>query len=462
MWERRSGSRAPMGCTTLGSPYSAARGLCRSSSSTDTSRGCMRSRTRFGAALWAALTLMAPATTQAKTWEVASDTSNAGQRLTNALLNAQNGDRIHVQSPGPYFAPPGGWRIKRSIELFGDGAGRPVLQDPQQTATMLRPATTNDPVLVLDLSEVPVKQSLWNLYVHDLQIGQTVTVPAPAGPRSNGVYLKITEDKTLGNLRLARLYVYGMGNDGIHLEGKDGTSDPCGVTIEDCNSVYNRRHGLLALYVNQLDVRGGEYGGNWHKVAQLQGCPAVHVSAATFQSNQKGGAGTDSLAAAQLFVENSGGFQVSGCHFEGFTNRGGSAQTAVTINSPGGYIGENFFFSGEEQHRDSRGIYIGWSSRSVVVGANEWCRGEKVVEVADEPTRVSRTILPQNVAEYARGASKIVIPDAADRGHLMVVPTAYGSNLTAGLALPRLSKRARDAMTPLAAGGTLRRGLVIF
>ena len=421
----------------------------------------MKFSIRFGAALWAALVLAAPAVTQARTWEVSSDTTNAGQRLTNALLNAQSGDRIHVQAPGPYFAPPGGWRIKRSIELFGDGAGRAVFQDPKHTSTMLRPASTNDPVLVLDLSEVPTGQSLWNVYLHDLQIGQTVNVPAPAGPRSNGVFLQITDEKTVSNLRLARLFIYGMGNDGIHLEGKDGISDPVGVTIENCNSIYNRRHGLLARYVNQLDVRGGAYRGNWHKGAQIQSCPAVHVTATTLESNQKAGAGVDTLAAAQLFVEDSGGFQVSGCHFEGFANKGGSSATAVTINSCGGYIGENYFYINRES-RGATGIYIGWSSQSIVVGANQWCWVDKLVEVADLPTTISCTILPQNVAHWARAESRIVLPDAPDRGHLMVVPTANGSNLTAGLALPRLSKGKRDAMSSLAAGGTLRAGLLIF
>jgi hypothetical protein len=424
----------------------------------------MRSRRRIGAALCAALALAAPTIAQAKTWEVASDTTNAGQRLTNALLNAQNGDRIHVQSPGPYFAPPGGWRIKRSVELFGDGAGKPVFQDPKLTSTILRPASTNDPVLVLDLSEVPKEQSLWSVYVHDLQISQTVNVPAPAGPMSNGIYLKITENKTVGNLRLARLFIYGMGHDGIHLEGKDGRWDPVGVVIEDCSSVYNRRHGLLAFQVNQLDVRGGAYGGNWHKGASLQSCPVAHVSGTAFESNEKPGCGLDSLAAAQLFVEGCGGFQVSGCHFEAFNNRGGST-TAVTINSPGGYIGENYFASGASpgsQPHGSVGIYLGWESRSIVVGANEWCDVDKLVEIADLPTTTSCTIMPQNVAPKSVSESKLVVPDAPDRGHLMVVPTAHGSNLTAGWALPRLSKKVRDGMTPLAAGGTLRRGLLIF
>jgi hypothetical protein len=251
-----------------------------------------------------------------------------------------------------------------------------------------------------------------------------------------------------------------MGNDGIHLEGKDGKYDPVGVSIQDCNSVFNRRHGLLAIHVNQLDVRGGGYDGNWRKGAQFQNCPAVHVSGTTFESNSKGGTGVDSLAAAQVFVENSGGFQITGCHFEGFTNRGGST-TAVTINSCGGYIGENFFYADPATH-GARGIYIGWDSRSVVVGANEWAWVDKLVEVADLPTTTSCTILPQNVAPYSRSESKVVVPDAADRGHLMVVPTANGSNLTAGWALPRLSKKVRDGMTPLAAGGTLRRGLLIF
>lgn len=415
----------------------------------------------FAAAALATLVLAAPGAALAKTWEVASDTSNAGQRLTNALANAEDGDRIHVQSPGPYIAPPGGWRIRRSIELYGDGAGKAVFQQgARHTSTVLQPHGGADPVLVLDLSEVPLHQSLWNVYLHDLQICQTGNVPAPGNPGSNGVFLKITEEKTVASLRLSRLFVYGMGNDGIHLEGKDGTWDPVGVSLDDCNSVYNTRHGLLARYVNQLNVRGGAYHGNWNKGAQIQGCPAVHVAGTTFESNQKQGARKDTLAAAQLFIENSGGFQVSGCHFEGFANPGGSSQRAVAINSSGGYVGE-CFFSGNGSTL-STGIYVGWSSHSVVVGTNDWSHVEKLVEVADVPTTTSCTVLPQNVSYSADAAARIVVPDAADRGHLLVVPTSNGSNLTAGLALPRLTKQTRDAMKPVSAGGTLRKGLLIF
>jgi hypothetical protein len=265
----------------------------------------------------------------------------------------------------------------------------------------------------------------------------------------------------VGNLRLARLFIYGMGNDGIHLEGKDGSWDPVGVSIEDCNSVYNARHGLLALHVNQLNVRGGAYDGNWHKGAQIQGCPAVHIAGTTFESNEKTGVKVDSLAPAQLFLENSGAFQVSGCHFEGFANKDGSGQTAITINSRGGYVGDCFFFSNGIAP-GSTGIYVGWESHSVVIGPNDWAHVDKLIEVADLPTTTSCTVMPQNVSESKGVASKVVIPDAADRGHLLVVPTSNVSNVTAGLGLPRVSQGARNAMTPAAAGGTLRKGLLIF
>src|SRR5688500_1091148 len=127
------------------------------------------------------------------------------------------------------------------------------------------PKSTKDPVLVLALGEVPTEQALWNVHIHDLQISQGIRVPAPAHPASNGVHLKITDKKYVANLQLSRLFIYGMGNDGIHLEGKDGTHNPQRVKIEDCHSVFNTRHGLLAAYVNQLHVQGGMYEGNWNK-----------------------------------------------------------------------------------------------------------------------------------------------------------------------------------------------------
>src|SRR5262249_26235450 len=336
--------RTPSRQSGRSSPDSAKRNAARNRQG-----GSMIAPRRLAAAVALTLTVAFPTLARARTWEVASDTTNPGQRLVNALLNAEQGDRIHVQSPGPYVAPPGGWRIKRSLELYGDGAGRAMFQDRgRHTGTLLQPHSTSDPVLVLDLSEVPVGQSLWNVYLHDLQIGQEVNVPAPASPSSNGVYLKITDEKTVGHLRLSRLFVYGMGNDGIHLEGRDGTYDPVGVSLDDCISGFNPRHGLFALYANQLNVRGGAYEGNWTKAAQIQTCPAVHMEGTTFESNQKSGAIRDTLAPAQVYIEKSGGFQLSGCHFEGFTRQRGPSQTAVTINSPGGFVGDCYFYANTE------------------------------------------------------------------------------------------------------------------
>jgi hypothetical protein len=420
---------------------------------------------RFGAMVWAGLALLAPAVGDARTWEVASDTTNPGQRLTNALLNAQNGDRIHVHAGGPYVAPPGGWRIKRSIDLYGDGAGRAIFQDAgarPPRSTLLVPRTTSDPVLVLDLSEVPAGQSLWNVHVHDLQIAQVGRVPAAAHPTSNGIHLKIENEKLFNNLQLSRLFVYGMGNDGIHLEGKDGKWDPIRVKIEDCHAAFNARHGLYARHVNQLRIEGGGYWGNWNKGAHLMSCPAVHVSGTTFESNQKGGVKADPLAAAQLFVENCGGFQVSGCHFEGFVDNARSGvRTAVTINSPGGYIGD-CYFHGVASKPGSTGIHVGWESHSVVVGSNEWSYVDKLVEVADLPTTKSCTVLPQAVTYSTGVASRIVIPDAPDRGHVAVVPTSHTSNVTGGIGVPRISDAVRKAMRPASAGGTLRKGTLVF
>jgi hypothetical protein len=113
----------------------------------------------------------------------------------------------------------------------------------------------------------------------------------------------------------------------------------------------------------------------------------------------------------------------------------------------GGYVGENFFFSNEIAARPE--------SRRLVFVPVWW-----------EPTigrgQAGRDLGRNNTMSHRRRSIGMpsgsrIVPDAADRGHMMVVP-GNGSNLTGRPRAPRLSGQIRMAFPTLCTPC----GLVIF
>src|SRR5262252_4889696 len=108
----------------------------------------------------------------AKTWEI-----NNGAALSAALTNSVAGDRIYIhqgEAVQHYVAPPGGWKITKPLEIFGDGPGVPYarISPGAPKCTWLQPASATDDVLVIDMSGWPAEQPFENLYIHDLFIGR--------------------------------------------------------------------------------------------------------------------------------------------------------------------------------------------------------------------------------------------------------------------------------------------------
>src|SRR5688572_8574696 len=127
--------------------------------------------------------LAIPGRIDAKTWEVTPDTTNPGQRVTNALANATNGDRIHIHGPASYTAPPGGWFLRKSIEFYGDGRGVAFTAD---SGTILNAYSASDPILTLDPSFTDY--ALQNVHIHDLQFrGKWNGTEGGASATGNGI-----------------------------------------------------------------------------------------------------------------------------------------------------------------------------------------------------------------------------------------------------------------------------------
>jgi hypothetical protein len=410
------------------------------------------------------IALLLPGTVRARTWEVTGDTVNAGQRITNALLNAVDGDRIHIASPGTYIAPAGGWILKKSLEIYGDGVGNQI--DPQ--ATFLRPADDSNPVLVIQ-SDSASSSMLENLYIHDLQIGQNVW-PGPTTLKSNsyGIYYSQgSSTKDLVTLRLERLFINGMANDGIHLDGD--SRGITGVSMVKVVSTENAGSGLWIYHSSLVNVVDSYFSRNQMAGAKILGCGAARVMWSAFEENWKGTPDPGGGTVGHLTLAGSHGFLVHGCHFEEWDDRNGSAQDPLAMTAMyvydcvGGQIG-SCSFGNETLTTNSRAIFLGYTAplTNIVIQPNVFSAVDIAIELQDTPTLNSCVIFPQaHFGQY--GPGKVIVPEAVDLGHVVLPTTKHGfGGITAGIELPRLSVARRDSMAAPGSGGTRREGLFSY
>jgi hypothetical protein len=165
-----------------------------------------------------------------------------------------------------------------------------------------------------------------------------------------------------------------------------------------------------------------------------------------------------------MFVEGCGGFEVTGCHIEGFTNGGTGSVVGIAVNCLGGSIAGNVFVDNSST-TGGTGVYVGYTSRGITIGPNNFLNTDKMVEIADDAHVRSCIVYPQQLPEFTSGsvASRVVVPEAADRGHIILPATKTGFfGLTAGIEFPRLTAARRDSLASPASGGTRREGLVLY
>ena len=368
---------------------------------------------------------------------------------------AAEGDRIHIQGPGPFKAPPKGWVIRKSLEIFGDGAGQDARDG--STSTILTPATRSDPVLVIDLGSTSAHQVLENVHIHDLQVHQVPQATAH-NDSSNGIYFHSKGGKYLKDLRLERLWIRGMGNDGIHLVAPDGKFASTGITVINCTLENNLGQGLEVMGATEFYVLGGTFRMNGREGAVIKACLPAQVIGTGFENNLTDQAGG---GRAELFLESVHAFLVEGCHFE--ENPPGKISRGIYVSGcNGGRISDNSFgCSGAKPV--GTGIEIAWPvTNNVLIGTNWFSNVDVAVRIADNAQITSCTVMPQSVNHHAPGNAKIIVPETTDRGHLVIAPTLNKSNLTAGIAFPRLSTAKRDSMVATADGGSRREGLVTY
>jgi hypothetical protein len=71
--------------------------------------------------------------------------------LQAALNESRDGDRIYLPGSLRYRAPAGGWEVRKSVEIFGDGPGSADIAPETNSGTILHPhsPSTSDHVIRL-------------------------------------------------------------------------------------------------------------------------------------------------------------------------------------------------------------------------------------------------------------------------------------------------------------------------
>ena len=383
---------------------------------------------------------------------------NEYSTIDSALIAAQDGDRIHI-SAGTYTAPSGGWQITKSIEFYGDGSG-----DKAGGTTRLKAAGTppSGPVVVLYPNTVSGSANLEGVYIHDLQIRQD-SKPNSLISGQYGITWTQSGTNMIEELRLARLYIANMGDDGINLIGvSNGGSSTYVVScsIQDVEVMDCLGHGMQLYQCTGTYLLGCYAHRNGLTGCFAAGSEGFRSIASAFEANDLSGQGKP-----QLQIDSCHGFLVEGCHFEEFDDGGPGA---IRLDQDfGGYIGGCIFANASGTN--ARGIFLSNAgvspaapSSDITIGPNAWQRVNTLIEFDDTDSIRACTVMPQSVWSSTGVASKIVVPEAVDRGNIVYPHTSNTSNLTAGIVLPRLSGSKRDAMVAASSGGTRREGLTVY
>jgi hypothetical protein len=383
--------------------------------------------------------------------------------LATSLGKARHGDRIHLRSPGPaggYQAPPGGWRITQSIEIFGDATGRDF-----GTTTVLRQPNAGQPVLVIDDSAA--RPHLQNIYIHDLTIAGAKD-PGKPEPGGYGIQYVGSPGKSVDFLRLARLEFHYLGDDAIHLDAEANIGFTW-ISVTDCSAINNYGHGLVVKRASGLCVMTSTFFNNWKRGVSLEDCTAPQLIDVGIDSNNRQNATLHDPRESEVALITCPGFLVTGSHFENFNSS--FPHTGLYVyNCFGGYVGSCSFGNDSKVGKliGARGIYVNTEapdysrSSGIVIGPNTWAGVDTLVSIKPRPEITSCTVFPQAIAPQNNAAAKLAIPEGDDLGHVAYLPTSELSNVTAGVMLPRIKQSTRDAMRPAANGGTLRQGLLIF
>ena len=361
-----------------------------------------------------------------------ADYAAAVDPVQAAINAASSGDSIYF-SPvnGPLVAPVGGWRIEKSLELFGDGPG-PV---GAALASALRPQDTSSPIFDI----IPPAS---NVYIHDLQlvgIDDAELQPAGVGVRCRSTALNPAKSS---NLILRNLQIQGFAGYGVYLEGyiTTGTSpieSPVdGLTLCDCRIRNCHGAGVYLNNVYEAHIASSVFENNKLQGMRIESSRAA-LYACTFDSNCSESVNPND---GNLMFIDCPIARVDASRFLNFAAVG-TAKKALIIQGGAAIVGTCYFVA-HSSTNGGQGIGILASAKPgaarpgpIVILGNRFRYTTTLINIVS--TAVDCTVLPQ-YSETTGGS--ITLPSALT-GTLAaphIIRPGSGSSLT-GLIVPSYS-----------------------
>lgn len=270
--------------------------------------------------------------------------------LQDAIQATAPGGRLYMPA-GTYVAPPGGFVVDKSIEMFGEGGSSTVLK-PNSSAK------TGEPVLKF----VAASPVIWSIHLHDFAVrGDGPGAPTQRYAGSHGISFIVPDtNHQFTEIRLERIYAAALGDDGFHIEGHDIGSGAIvfvyGVALEaiECwgSGFYIRNSTVVEMH--NCYANGNRLFGGYAKDSQVAWFSCAFENNCRFVGSAPvvpGGADTlvyDTTWGAQLRLNSCHPGRIDACDFESFgittaePNR--TVRTAVILENCNGALVTNSAF----------------------------------------------------------------------------------------------------------------------
>lgn len=361
--------------------------------------------------------------------------------LQDALDDARDGDRIYLPA-GTYFAPADGFRIRKQIELYGEGPGG------AGGGTILKPASSDSTYPVLSVDPTGLG-ALENLYLHDFQIagpseGHGFLCGDPEGGQGTDKVARLRIERVLVTDFVGVGFAMGTGGDVNEPQLLECVTEKCGGggAVFDQTSLGNVTH---CRFTDGNTAMTGS--------ALLQAMnSALAVYACVFEGSQ--------AATSQLKFLDCTAPRVDACRFMSFPTDSdplAEQKSALrVIRSPGGVVG-GCYFELDNTVAGSKGIHVIpdlLRAGPVLILPNRFKNVAYLVYMAfEDSTDVKAAVVLPQFDDSASG--QMVLPQDTNQG-LVAVPAMNrsGSNALAGLALPSHGIPGQDP-TYNETGGTL-------
>jgi len=339
--------------------------------------------------------------------------------LQAALNAAADGDRIYLPSPQVYVAPAGALRIRKRIELYGDGPGT-----ADSPGTVIVPHAPDEDVLVI---EPGVGEDLANLYLHDFRIdGQTIG--------RDGIRCASDATRKISQLNVERVVATSLRGLGFSLLGVNGN---VGAIVQprlfECVASDCAGGGASLRYAFLASVTHSRFQHNGTSGQATFGLRAEQSGVAVYACVLDGNEGTE----GQMWLVDCHIARVDACRLREFA-LGASPSAAITLTRcPGAVVGGCYFeLSSAVAGSVGIDVFSDALAGPLLILPNRFKGVQSLVQLGTASLRDIRgaVVLPQ----FDDGTSgTVLLPQDTNRG-LTAVPHVYrpSGHQLAGLILP--------------------------